>query len=187
MTPTAQVPSASPSTTHAGTGPCEDGRLTIGDLLAIETEWTAGLEEACAPAAAWQPDARLVRLAVGCQLLEPGYRWQGTFYSEAAQSFFDSDTGQTEPAEVDPAQVPTLPVGGLSFHQLHRSLARAGYGDDRPLSATNGVEIRLNSFLDPFGPPDAPKDVVYFHVAVDDQGEVKDLFVGAEDGLIYQY
>ena len=54
------------------------------------------------------------------------------------------------------------------------------------MGVDGGVVIRLNVPEDPFGPPGTPQDVVY-HVAVDDQGEVRDLFVSAADWTIHQY
>ena len=45
-----------------------------------------------------------------------------------------SDTGMSDPAEIDPDSVPVLPARpGLDFRQLHVALARAGYGDDAVL------------------------------------------------------
>ncbi len=184
MTP--PPPTATGAPVGAEAEPCAGGRLTVGDLPEIDAAWGAGIAAATETARLWQEDARLVRLRVGCQPLESDFRWQGTFYSDAAQSFFLSDTGQTEPAEVDPADVPTLPLDRISFRELYRSLARAGHEDGDELSATNGVTIRLNAPEDPFGPPGIPRDIVY-HVAVDDQGEVRDIFVSGADWIIYSY
>ena len=187
--PSTPPPAPEPPTRAAPTSParpCASGRLAVGDLPSAEAAWGAGIAAATDRARAWRPDVRLVRLRVACQPLEPDFRWQGTFYSESAQSFFFSDTGQTEPAEVDPASVPTLPLDRISFRQLHLSLARAGYPDTTALSPTSGVTVRLNTPVDPFGPPGTPEDVVY-HVAVDDHGEIRDLFVSATDWTVYQY
>jgi hypothetical protein len=183
-TPMAELPTRPPPTPPAA--PCLGGRLTVGDLVAIDAAWAAGVAAATERAQRWRPDVRLVRVRVACQPLEPAFRWQGTFYSDSAQSFFLSDTGQTEPAEVDPASVLTLPLDRVSFRQLHLSLARAGYADDTPLSPTSGVTVRLNDPVDPFGPPGTPQNVVY-HVAVAEQGEVRDLFVSAQGWTIHQY
>jgi hypothetical protein len=189
-TPTEAVPTPAPRRTAVATAPpepCAAGRLTVGDLAAIHQEWVAGVEAATERAVAWRADARLVQLRVACGVLEPTFRWQGTFYSEAAQSFFLSDTEETEPAEVDPVDVPTLPTGGLDFLGLQRALARAGFADETELSATNGVEIRLNTDASPFGPPEAPKNVVYYHVALHNQGELRDVFVHADAWIPYLY
>lgn len=165
---------------------CRGGHLTVGDLVAIDAEWAAGIQGAIERAKAWRADARLVSLRVTCQPLEPMFRWQGTFYSETAQSFFASDTAQTEPAEVDPTSVPTLPLDRIAFVQLRLALARAGYDDAAPLDAAAGVEVRLNAPTDPFGPPGTPADLVYY-VAVEDQGEIRDLFVSGQNWTIYSY
>ncbi|MFN8591220.1 MAG: hypothetical protein U0031_07110 [Thermomicrobiales bacterium] len=56
--------------------------------------------------------------AVGCAL-EPAFRWRGC--CQSAQSFFYSDTGLSEPAEIDPAAVPVLPLDQVNFQELHRA------------------------------------------------------------------
>lgn len=166
--------------------PCVAGRLTLGDLLAIEEAWQEGVASATEQAQRWQADARLVQLQIGCQPLESGYRWQGLFYSDSAQSYYASDTGQTEPAEADPATIPTLPLDGISFQRLHVTLARAGHEDTDIFHPTSGVTVRLNAPSQPFGPPGTPQDVVYY-VAVELQGEVRDLFVSEADWKIHSY
>jgi hypothetical protein len=186
-----QVASPPPANSARPTPPatavhCEDGRLTLGDLLKIETEWESGVAAATEQARGWQADARLIQLRISCQPLESGFRWQGTFYSDSAQSYFFSDTGQTEPAEDDPASIPTLPLEGISFQQLHLTLARAGHADTDTFNPTSGVTIRLNTPSEPFGPPEIPESVVYY-VAVELQGEVRDLFVSQTDWTIRSY
>ncbi|HEY8447698.1 MAG TPA: hypothetical protein VIL01_11385 [Thermomicrobiales bacterium] len=165
---------------------CEDGRLLIGDLPQMDQEWRAGLEAARAKALAWQPDARLNSLRVGCQLFEPGFRWQATFYSDTAQAFYLSDTGETQPAEIDPERIPTLPTDSISFGLLRHTLAKAGYSDTDELSPSTGVELRLNTQAIPFGPSSAPFDTVLYHVAVERRGEIRDVFVGP-DGTVYRF
>ena len=113
-------------------------------------------------------------------------RWQGTFYSRTAQSFFFSDTGMSEPAEVDPASVPTLPIEEVNFREFHLALARAGYGEDAELNPATGATVRLNAPTDPFGPPDTPQGLVYY-VAVAGQGTVQDLFVSSPGWTIHLY
>ena len=83
--------------------------------------------------------------------------------------------------------MPVLPTEQLSFGQLQRSLARAGYPDRTELGAAGGVTVRLNAVEEPFGPPDLPTGAVVYHVAVDDQGEVRDLFVSGVDWTVHQY
>lgn len=186
------VPTTTPSPTPPPVRPtpelqrCAGGRLTLGDLAAVGDEWVAGVQSAVETARAWQPDARLVTMQVGCAPLEPEFRWQGTFYSQTAQSFFYSDTGMSEPAEVDPASVPALPIDEVDFRQLHLALARAGYGEDAELNPATGATVRLNAASDPFGPPGTPQGLVY-HVAVVAQGNVQDLFVSSPDWTIHSY
>jgi len=165
---------------------CAGGRLAVRDIPAIEEDWRSGLAAAEERARAWRPDARLVSFRVACEPLEPAFRWQGIFYSDTAQSFFQSDSGRTEPAEVDPAAVPTLPTDRISFLELHRTLARAGYRDETLLGATGGITIRMNAPTDPFGPPDTPQDVVY-HVAAGQDQAMHDLFVSGADWSVRTY
>jgi hypothetical protein len=165
---------------------CAGGRLRVGDLAAVGDEWVAGVQSAIETARAWRSDALLVTVQVGCAPLEAGFRWQGTFYSQTAQSFFFSDTGMSEPAEVDPASVPALPIDEVNFRELHLALARAGYGEDAELNPATGATVRLNAPTDPFGPPSTPQGLVY-HVAVAGQGTVKDLFVSSPGWTIHSY
>ena len=165
---------------------CDGGRLRIRDLDDVGDEWVGGVQSAIEVAHAWRPDAQLVTMRVGCAPLEAGFRWQGTFYSRTAQSFFFSDTGMSEPAEIDPASVPTLPLEVVDFRGLHRALARAGYTEEAELNPATGATVRLNAPTDPFGPPGAPGGLMY-HVAVVGQGNVQDLFVTSEGWTIYSY
>jgi hypothetical protein len=165
---------------------CAGGRLRVGDLAAVGDEWGAGVQSAIEVALAWRPDARLVSVRVGCAPLEAGFRWQGTFYSQLAQSFFFSDTGMSEPAEVDPASVPALPLEEVNFRELHLALARAGYADNAELNPATGATVRLNAPTDPFGPPGTPQGLVY-HVAVAEQGNVQDLFINSPGWTIHSY
>jgi hypothetical protein len=187
--PTATMPATgSAATPTAGSrAVCTDGRLLVGDLSQMDLEWRSGLDAATAKALAWQSDARLTRLRVGCQLFESGFRWQATFYSENAQTFFASDTGETEPAEVAPEDVPTLATDKISFGLLRRSLTKSGYDDRDTISASTGVDLRLNTDAVPFGPPSAPRGVLIYHVAIEKLGETKDVFVDGADGSIYRY
>lgn len=165
---------------------CADGRLRIRDLETVGQEWTAGVQSAIEVALAWRPDARLVSMQVGCAPLEDGFRWKGTFYSRQAQSFYVSDTGLSEPAEVAPESVPALPLDEVNFGQMHLTLARAGYNEDAELNPSSGATVRLNVPTDPFGPPGTPEGLVY-HVAVVDQGTVRDLFVSGPGWTLHSY
>jgi hypothetical protein len=165
---------------------CAGGRLRVGDLAAVGDEWAAGVQSAIETARAWRPDARLVTMQVGCAPLESAFRWQGTFYSQTAQSYYYSDTGMSEPAEIDPAAVPALPLDEVDFRGLHLALARAGYADSAELDPGAGATVRLNAAADPFGPPGTPQGLVY-HVAVVSQGNVQDLFVSGEGWTLHSY
>ncbi len=165
---------------------CAGGRLRVGDLATVGDEWGAGVQSAIESARAWRPDAQLVTMQVGCAPLEAGFRWQGAFYSQTAQSFYLSDTGLSEPAEIDPATVPVLPLDQVNFRELHLALARSGFEDDEELNPSTGATVRLNAPADPFGPPDVPQGLVY-HVAVIDQGNVQDLFISSPGWTIHSY
>ena len=165
---------------------CAGGRLRVGDLAAVGDEWGAGVQAAIESALAWRPDARLVTVQVGCAPLEEGFRWQGTFYSQTAQSFYFSDTGLSEPAEIDPASVPILPLEEVQFRELHLALARAGYSEDAELNPATGATVRLNAPTDPFGPPGTPQGLVY-HVAIIDESSVQDLFISSPGWTIHSY
>jgi hypothetical protein len=186
-------PTATPSPTPAPVSlltpepeRCAGGRLRVGDLAIVGDEWVGGVQSAIETARAWRPDARLVAMQVGCAPLESGFRWQGTFYSQTAQSFFFSDTGMSEPAEIDPTSVPALPLDEVDFRELHLALARAGYQESAELNPATGATVRLNAPTDPFGPPGTPQGLVY-HVAVIGQGTVQDLFISSPGWTMHSY
>lgn len=167
--------------------PCATGRLTIGDLGQIDAEVEDALKAASERARAWHQDARLVAFRVGCELLEPRFRFRATFFSDAVQTFFYSDTGET--AVADPGETPgkTLEMGGILFSRLGLSLIRAGYDEGVTFDPGSNVEVRLNSNESPFGPEEIPKDTIVFHVALESRGEIVDLFVSATNYTVYQY
>ncbi|MCC6790314.1 MAG: hypothetical protein IT336_01445, partial [Thermomicrobiales bacterium] len=148
VTPEASVSAAvaeSPTATGtASSEPCSSGKLVIGDLPEIDQSWREGIDAATAKAVAWQQDAVLSNLRVVCEIFESEFRWQATFYSNDAQAFFSSDTGEVVPAGVEQDRVPRLDVQQLSFALLHQALADAGYGDEIEISPSSGVDIRLN-------------------------------------------
>ena len=166
---------------------CLDGRLRIGDLPAIQEEFEAGVAAERAKAERWQPDARLVGLRVGCRLLDDGFSWRGIYFSDAIQTYFFSDTGETRTVDVVAPPGPTLPLTDVDFRDLHQSLLRTGFDEMAELSPSSNVEIRLSSSEAPFGPPEAPQNAVYFHVAIEFRGDIIDLFVSAEDGTPYRF
>lgn len=167
--------------------PCFDGRLRLRDLEHADPSIERGLERVYQIGRAWEDDAMLYSLRLGCPLLETGYQWEGTFFSRTAQAFFETDTGRVLPAEDDPRTVSELGTNGLQVHFVYRSLMRAGFSPDALLSAGSGVTIRYNTDAQPFGPPSAPRGDVYFHLAILQRGEVTDVWVASQDGTIYGY
>ena len=167
--------------------PCFDGRLRLRDLEHADPSIPEGLERVYALGAAWEEDAILFSLRLGCPLLEPGYQWEGTFFSATAQAFYETDTSEVLPAEDDPRTIKRLGTDGLQVHFVYLSLVRGGFDADSLLSAGSGVTVRYNTEDQAFGPPSAPKDDVYFHVAIEERGEVVDVWVASKDGTIYRY
>jgi hypothetical protein len=183
-TPTVE---SAPATPDIERRTCGDGRLLIGDLAAMDQQWKDGVHRAQERASEWQDDAKLASLRVGCELLEPGFRWQATFYSPSSQAYFESDTGRVEAAEDDPAAVPELSTTGISFDVLQQALHAEGYDDSMEFDPSTGVELMPSTPSHIFGPPKSPPDSTFFHVAIRYRGEVKDLFVDVEDGKVYRY
>lgn len=166
---------------------CFDGRLRIRDLEGAQDSLEPGVAAINKKAAAWESDARLNTLRLVCPLLETGYQWQGTYFSESAQAFYSTDTGAVEAAEEDPDKYPTLDATGIRFSEIYTFLQRAGFGDQLVLGGVGGVTVRRSTDAQPFGPESAPRDAIYFHVAVLQQGEVIDVWIAAADGTIYRY
>lgn len=181
----AQVDATPPSTETSA--PCADGSMRIRDLEQADASLLAGIEVTQQAAVEWEEDARLFALQVRCPLLESGFEWDGTYFSEQAQAFWQSGTDEINAADDDPDTIRTLVVDGLSFQQLTRSLLRAGYSEDLVINVSTGVSVRYNTIENPFGPGNAPVDVILFHVAIEERGEVKDVWVSATDGTVYRY
>lgn len=189
MTPhlVAQEASTPVATTEISTEPCQDGRLRIRDLALAEQSLAGGLAEAQNRAELWQPDARLVELRLACPLLKTGLVWEGTFFSETAQAYFATDTADVEPAEEAPEDIPSLAVQDVSFQAVYRSLLRAGFSEDLLLASASSVTVRPSTEQIPFGPPTAPTGIIYVHVAVEERGQIKDVWINGVDGTIYRY
>lgn len=167
--------------------PCFDGRLRIRDLEGAQESLVPGLARADEVARAWEPDARLFVLRLGCPLLETGYQWEGTYFSERDQAFFETDTRAVQASENDPTDIPTLSAEGILVLPVYLSLLRAGFDEGSQLGAVGGLTIRPSTDAQPFGPPSAPRDDVYFHVSILERGQVIDVWIAARDGTIYQY
>ena len=167
--------------------PCFDGRLRIDDLEGAQETLADGFASADAIAKTWQPDARLFALRLGCPLLETGYQWEGTYFSQQAQAFFETDTWAVQPSEDDPATIPTLDPTTIEILPVYRSLLKAGYDEASAFGALGGLTIRPSTPEQPFGPPTAPRDDIYFHVAILERGEVIDVWIASRDATIYRY
>ena len=168
-------------------GRCSGGHLTVGDLRELDATRDVAMTIAYDAARAWKADARLIGLRVSCALVGTDIRWRATFYSKQAEALLVSDTGEVAVAPVEAEQRPTLVLENLSFGNLGRWLAKASLNDATVVDPVGGIEVRASSEAAPFGPPDAPRDGIYFHVAIADGTDVKDLFVDAANGTIYRY
>lgn len=184
-----EMPTATaPSVLEQDAGqPCADGRLKVKDLANADASMNDGINAAKSQAKKWRDDSRLIILRLGCPLLETGLQWNGTFFSDSAQAYITTETGKIEPAEDDPRSIPTLVTDGLSFRLIYRSLLKAGFDDDLELVPGDGVTIQMSTDAMPFGPPNAPRGKIYVHLAIEERGEVKDVWVDATDGTIYRY
>jgi len=183
----AQDEASSPGAGSEPAAPCNDGRLRVRDLEGADATLRSGIEATREPAREWEEDSRLYAIELGCPLLMSGYAWTATYFSETAQAFWKSGAGEVEASDNDPESINTLVIDTLSFKQLYGSLQRAGYADDLVLNVTSGVTVRYNTGSDMFGPPTAPQNQVYYHVAIEQRGEVVDIWVSALDGTIYRW
>jgi len=167
---------------------CFDGRLRIRDLEHADPSIPEGLARVYEVGTAWESDAKLFALRLGCPLLETGYQWEGTFFSKSAQAFFSTDTNEIRATNDDPNSIPILDTSkGMEVLFVYLSLVRGGFDEDALLGAGGGVTIRPSTEAQPFGPPAAPKPEVYFHVSIQQRGEVVDVWIASQDGTIYQY
>jgi hypothetical protein len=183
----AQDEATPPVEVEAAAAPCADGKLRIGDLEGADATMQAGIEQAKQTALAWEEDSRLVAIQLRCPLLETGYFWEATFFSESAQAFWRSGTDEIQAADNDPSTVKTLITDNLSFEELGGRLQRAGYSSDLVINISTGVTVRYNTRDEPFGPPNAPVNVILYHVAIEERGQVNDVWVSVDDGTVYRY
>lgn len=167
--------------------PCATSRLRIGDLESVDATIERGVQQAVEEAQRWQPDARLYTLRLGCPLLTTGVQWEGVFFSETAQAFYSTDTARIDAVNDPPETIPTLDPTVLNMREVYRSLIRAGFSDALHLTAQGGVTIRMSTDAHPFGPPSAPRNQTYAHLAIEVDGQVTDVWVSVTDGTIYRY
>lgn len=188
----ANVAVAQPSTPESVLGQdpdaaCAKSRLRIVDLESVDATVERGVQRAVEEAQRWQADARLYTLRLGCPLLTTGVQWEGVFFSETAQAFYSTDTARIDAVNDSPETIPTLDPTGLNMREVYRSLIRAGFSDNLQLTAQGGVTIRQSTKTHPFGPPSAPRDQVYAHLAIEVDGQITDVWVSIADGTIYRY
>jgi hypothetical protein len=168
--------------------PCFDGRLRIRDLEQADSYIPEGLERVYSVGREWEEDAALYSLRLGCPLLETGYQLEGTFFSKTAQAFYSTDTSEIRATDDDPNSIPILDTSqGVEVLFVYRSLVRAGFDEDSALGGLGVVTIRPSTDEQPFGPPTAPRPDVYFHVSIQERGEIVDVWVASKDGTIYRY
>lgn len=165
---------------------CMDGQLRVGDLQFMDEQWQRQRSMIDARALEWEPDAFMTALRVNCGILEPGYRWSGTYYSPSQQAFFETDSGTAVGAEFDPDDAAELPAD-LKFGSVWRALIKAGYTDETHLTAAIGVSLQVNSEATPLGPGEVPVGKTVCHVGLDHLGEVRDLFITIDDGVVYRH
>lgn len=184
--------SAQPSTPESAFGEdpnaaCGISRLRVGDLKDIDHTIVSGVERATEEAQDWQGDARIYTLRLGCPLLVTGVKWEGVYFSQAAQAFYETDTGRVDPVEVDPSLIPSMDPEDIQMSMVYESLIEYGFTDDLALTAQGGVTIKTSTNEMPFGPPSAPRGEVYAHMAIEQQDVIIDVWVSMSDGTVYTY
>jgi hypothetical protein len=187
-TPTSEIGSPAPTSSPAESRlPCEDGMMLIGDIPTIDTLWRTQLDAPDSEALQWHDDSQLVQLRVSCALFGSGFRLQPSYFSAEAQAILAADTRESQPVNLDPEEVESLPLDSISFQRIYEALIEADYTDDLSLDPSTGVDIRVNSEQAPFGPAAVPVGALVAHVSIQHAGVIKDLFINEETGEIYTY
>ncbi|MCO5225394.1 MAG: hypothetical protein M9953_08665 [Thermomicrobiales bacterium] len=166
---------------------CADSRLRVRDLKSIDDTIEPGVKRATEEAQQWQKDSRLYTLRLGCPLFVTGVKWEGVFFSESAQAFYETDTGLVDPVEVDPKLIPTLAPDKFRMSLVYDALITYGFTDDLLLTAAGGVTIKTNTPQMPFGPPTTEAGSVYAHIAVEQQDVVIDVWISMTDYSVHVY
>ncbi len=161
--------------------------MQVSDVAAIDAVWRDQLEEPADLATAWHDDAQLVQLRVSCALFGAGFRLQPSFFSAQAQALFAADTGETQPVNLDPALVDSLPVDSIDFGRIADALMEADFTGDLRIDPSTGIDVRINSEQAPFGPSTVPVGAMVAHVSVEQSGQIKDIFVDEQTGEIYRF
>lgn len=192
--PTATVPipteTTAPPTAAVGQtvgSACESGKLRFADLTAMDEGWRDGLAIARGRALGWQKDAVLVELRVACELFEPGFRWQATYYSRGAQAYYSTDTAETVPVEIDPRDVLPLPEEEIRFQALRDLLATNGYDDADPAIELGSLRLVMTSDAARVGPPTVPSGHAVAHLSILGHGQSVELYVDLTAGGLYRY
>lgn len=180
----ALAPTASPALARKA---CQDGTMHIGDIPAIDSMWRAKLDGPNGESLDWHGDAQLVQLRVSCALFGSGFRLQPSYFSAQAQAILAEDTRESQPVNLDPDHVESLPLDAISFRQIYDALKEADFTDDLPLDPSTGIDIRISSEQAPFGPGEVPQGALIAHLSVSQSGQIKDLFVDMQTGVVYTY
>jgi len=188
-TPAPTVTIAAPTAaTGATTGaPCESGTLRIKHLPAISERWLSGVNTSGERAMAWKDDSIFVELAVSCELFESGFRWQTTWFSRDAQSYFRADTAEVIPANADPDTIKLLPKGDVDFERLMAVLLADPGLDLQTTYLITKLEVRVSTPERRLGPNEVPTDRLIYHVTVQTPGQNVELYVDLEDEKVYRY
>lgn len=184
-TPTVARPTAAVGATTGA--PCESGRLRIRDLPEIEKRWRDGLSVARGRAAAWQADAVLIELRISCELFEAGFRWQATFFSRDAQAYYTSDTAEVIPVNTDPDTITALPESEINFADLMDVVSTSNLISATGEDTISTLDVRVSTESHPIGPPGVPTGAAIYHLALQTQGMVLELYIDAIQGRIYRF
>lgn len=167
--------------------PCGDGLMLVSDIVSIDADWRDKLDAPNEQAMEWHDDAQLVQLRVSCALFGAGFRVQPSYFSAEAQAVLAADTGESQPVNLDPSLVESLPIDAIDFERIYGALIEADFTDDLRVDPSTGVDVRINSEQAPFGPKDVPTGALVAHVSIEQSGVIKDLFIDEATGAIYRY
>ncbi len=161
--------------------------MLVSDVASIDVVWRDQLEEPTDKALEWHDDAQLVQLRVSCALFGAGFRLQPSFFSAQAQALLAADTGESQPVNLDPSLVDSLPIDAIDFGRIYDALIEADFTDDLRLDPSTGIDVRINSEQAPFGPDTVPDGAMVAHVSIEQSGQIKDIFVDEQTGEIYRF
>ncbi|TXG80888.1 MAG: hypothetical protein E6R14_08560 [Thermomicrobiales bacterium] len=161
--------------------------MLVSDIVSIDADWRDKLDAPNEQAMEWHDDAQLVQLRVSCALFGAGFRVQPSYFSAEAQAVLAADTGESQPVNLDPSLVESLPIDAIDFERIYGALIEADFTDDLRVDPSTGVDVRINSEQAPFGPKDVPTGALVAHVSIEQSGVIKDLFIDEATGAIYRY